>query len=68
MKKYKVMKNVLGLLDLVNVEDPYDRFMCEPDFPESLVGSIISESEFDVEDNQYVDDQGFGVAPFAFKK
>jgi len=82
MKKYKVVQPIminpnepLGIQedmniearDLVNVEDPEDRYMANPDDFETI-DEIISEDEFYTEDCQYVDDQSVGSAPFAFRK
>lgn len=72
MKTYKVVLAVFengetypDVMDLVNVEDPDDRIMCATD--EFVVGEIVTENDFFMQDSQYVDEESFGVAPFAFK-
>ena len=53
--------------DLVNVDDDSDRFMANPDDFDK-VGEIIDENSFELQDCNYVDEQGVGTAPFAFRK
>lgn len=72
MKTYRVVQAIFedgemfeNVLDLVNVDDEEDRIMAAPD--EFKVGDLLEENDFFVEECNYVDDQGTGVAPFAFK-
>lgn len=53
--------------DLVNVNDPTDRYMANPDdFPN--IGEIVTENEFYLKRAQYTDEQGFHHGDFAFRK
>jgi hypothetical protein len=71
MKKYRVEKVEIhedyysDVLDLVNVKDPNDRYLCAED--EFVEGDVINDNEFTTEVCQYTDEHGFGSAPFAFK-
>jgi hypothetical protein len=68
MKQYKVISvnENPEVLDLVNTNNVLDRFMCAPD--EFEINQIISETDFYLEEANMVDDQGYGVGLFAFKK
>lgn len=52
-------------LDLVNIDDPNESYMCAED--EFTIGEIITEDEFELSEHSYVDDQSAGTALFAFK-
>lgn len=69
MKTYKVTQpypdNNMAL-NLVNINDPYDVYMCAED--EFILDEIINEIEFYTKEHNYVDDQGVGTAEFAYKK
>ena len=68
MKQYKVISvnDNPEVLDLVNTKNVLDRFMCAPD--EFEVNEIINEVDFYLEEANMVDDQGYGVGLFAFKR
>lgn len=70
MKQYKVT-NVAEegqepVFNLVNVDDPYDYVMCAEYLWDDMVGLTVGEDEFYVKENQYVDDNVYGIAPFAY--
>jgi hypothetical protein len=52
--------------DLVNVNDPDDRILANPD-DFNVVGEIVTEHDFRLEEANYVDEQGVGTAFFAFR-
>jgi hypothetical protein len=68
MKKYVVVvsKTNSEKVDLVNVEDDSDTIPAAPD--EFTEGDIITEEDFYLEKNSYVDDETYGNMLFAFPK
>ena len=53
-------------IDLVNVDDPEERIMADPD--SFTVGELVTEDEIYLEPRAYVDENNYGTAMFAFKK
>ena len=67
MKKYKVIKVGYEQYNLVNVENNEDWHWIAED-QEFQEGDVVDENSFILEDCMFVDDQGYGKAPFAFNK
>lgn len=70
MKTYKAIKPEHlsendEAIDLVNINDENDVIMAAPD--NFQVGEILTEDQIEVKECNYVDEQGTGTAPFAFK-
>ena len=56
-----------GAMDLVDFETDAHRYMVAPD-EGFYVGEILTEDDITIKMGQYVDEQGFGVGWFAFRK
>ena len=67
MKKYKVVKVDYGQFVLINIKDNQDWYWVAKD-QEFKEGEIIGEDEFELKECMFVDDEGYGKAPFAFNK
>ena len=70
MKTYKAIKPEHlsendEAIDLVNINDENDVIMAAPNQFE--VGEILTEDQIEVKECNYVDEQGTGTAPFAFR-
>jgi hypothetical protein len=52
------------MVDLVNIEDDSERIPASPD--DFANGDIVTEDQFHMEENAYVDDDNVGSMEFAF--